>query len=300
MKVAALLLALHAAYSAAEDKRAAPQLLLIKTHAPTYAMRTRWCQMISDAARLQRDWTVRILYTGDPHNATRALPPSWCSHAEDFSREMEWSKLEAAWGEPAVSVVRSRPWELSGVLEVAYYCQNMEEVMRHSSVWALEQDVAWTGNLLNALALAGNMDGADMQCLRPNTITITQRAHQWLPRWAGLRDTWPHSRTHSGWADDASNATRVRCVVFVTRFVPGLLKTLNDDYLAHGMWAHAEWFAPTVCARTSGCVVADLPAALPRGEPFSWSVYDAVTSEANWLSKAQGNRAPALFHPVKV
>jgi len=265
-------------------------LVLIKVHRPTAAMKERFCLLPADLARSAAFAGARFhiqLYVAD--EARVPADPLGCAPLVNASSSvLTRSDLRRLWPDADTAHLHSQPRHLSGVAEVAFYAKHRPPGVDY--LWVLEQDVAWKGNLFDALATFSTW-GEDLLCQHPHTEAVGNNG-------------WSHQFLHSGWANNTKGAPRHVCRLFVARYSSKLLRTLSEDYLAKDHWAHLEMFSPGVCALGApSCTIADYQIPATKGvfgEPFTCCVKE---EPPNWKSsrtwERTGDDVPRLYHPAK-
>jgi len=257
-------------------------MVLIKVHAPTAAMKARFCRLPADLARSVAFAGARFhiqLYVADE----RRIPanPLGCAPLVNASSSvLTKSDLKRLWPAADVVAIHARRKHLSGVAEVAFFAKHRPPGV--DFLWVLEQDVSWTGNLFDALATFSDW-GADLLCQRPHIVRVKRPGG------------WTHQYQHSSWLSNTLGSPRHICGMFVARYSSNLLRTLSDEYLAKGRWAHVEMFAPAACALEPTCKVEDYHVAATEGlfgQPFTCCLEE---------QGPPGKRASTnqLFHPAK-
>jgi len=249
--------------------------LLIKVHKPTSAMLHRFCHLNDErvASDFLADLHVQHYMPAD----IVEMPFRWCLPYSILHKD----NLTTLWGNES-SIMHAKRWELSGISELSFFAINfLANASTLDFLWVIEQDVAWQGNLFDILATFATWT-EDLLCLRPDVGRVG--------------DSWVHSLTHSGWANNTPGAPRPRCQVFVVRYSRRLLLTLVNEYLAKGHYAQVEWFAPTVCTlHMSNCTVRDYSTEQVFGRPFGCC--ETPYNETMWNYSLSHDAS--LFHPVK-
>jgi hypothetical protein len=294
--LAAFLFSLLPSYA---NGSAARQLLLIKTHRPTTAMLARWCRHFSPPEKAARhNFTVAIMFfssSGDRGlgDGVVTIPSNWCMPFEVVRKE----NLTARWGEEQAHAFTSQPWVWCSTPEMAYFALHQSS-FPYDAMWVFDQDVAWTGNVFDHLAKLGDGRHEDLLCSDVDFHARVGKKHWWQLH----NDNWKWHKTHTNWSgwDDAPGAPRIRCYIMAVRYSTPLLHRLIDDYLDKGIYAHGEFFAPTVCGlKMQNCTVGDFVSAMaPLGEPYN-CCFNPINTATEWLT-ARALYPAALMHPVKV
>lgn len=271
-------------------------LVLFKAHAATPTMLARLCSLgaarSNSSSASSHTYHVAFLASGGDVTVCSALFPV---HASVINQA---EALETAWGAATARAVGPQVLALGSLAELTWFQHVRNRTGFHFDyLWALEQDVAWTGNVFDALAELSGRGTEDLLC--------REVVHGWVGRrhWYSLHnDNWMWSNLHSGWADDSPGAPRVHCGVFAVRYSRRLLELLADEFLSRGRWAHSEWFAPSVCEwHLPGCALGDLLGRRGIGKPFG-CCDPPITDAAGWdaVQREAGPDPPRLFHRVKV
>jgi hypothetical protein len=292
------LLLLHAAFRSSPVDAVARQLLLIKTHKPTEVMLARWCRHFSQPEEAWRHgFTVAVMFYssgGDTGlgDGVVTIPSDWCMPFEVVRKH----NLTALWGEEQALALTSQPWVWSSTPDLSYFALH-RAAFPYDSMWVLEQDVAWSGNIFKLLGQLGSGREEDLLCADVNYGRVGKK--HW---WQLHNDKWMWYKTHTHWSgwDDSPGAPRIRCSIMAVRYSTRLLRRLVDDYLNKAIYAHGEFFASTVCGlMLDNCTVGDYVAdGAPLGRPFS-CCFDTITGSKEWI-QARARFPGTLMHPVKV
>lgn len=275
----------------------ARELLVIKTHWPTRSMLDRWCRHLGPEAASAAGFTVIImLYTSGGErgagDGVLTIPSDWCLPYTVVRK----ANLTALWGKAQAALFTTQPWVWCSAPDLAFYALH-QGAFPFSHMWVFDQDVAWSGDVFAALRQLGSGREEDLLCSGVDWGRVGKK--HW---WQLHNDNWMWYKTHSNWSgwDDSPGAPRVRCYIMVVRYSHALLHRLVHDYLDHGIYAHGEFFAPTVCGlMTPNCTVGDIRgAAAPIGQPFH-CCDGAVKTEEEWRVAAAAY-PNTLMHPVKI
>jgi hypothetical protein len=276
----------------------ARQLLLIKTHNPTPAMLTRWCQHLSNSElAASYNFSVAIMFyssMGDRGlgDGVISMPSPWCMPYTIVRKQ----NITEMWGEAQADEFISNSWVWCSAPDLTYFALHSTD-FPYDSMWVFDQDVAWTGNVFELLTNLGRDRSEDLLCFDVNYGRVGKK--YW---WQLHNDKWMWHKTHSNWSgwDDSPGAPRIRCYIMVVRYSASLLHRLVDDYLSKGRYAHGEFFASTACGlQMEGCTVGDFASQTSLlGKPFS-CCDPAVESVSDWLM-LRSKYPSALFHRVKI
>ena len=295
-------------------------VLLIKTHTPTAAMVQRFCHLVEEAAAT--DFSFKFYFTIfigksegvqarhiDPVHwqlpeSERLLPdPTVLSRCPNNATldvfHLDHDNYTAMWGPITGELLQGKiarggvewngRWALSSIPELTFFAEHRDTLV-FDHMWVIEHDVAWQGNLFDALA------------------TFSAWRDDYLCKGVGDAPPgtpWPWYDLHSGTFEFVQ--TRLRCQRFVARYSRRLMEYLVDLFLKQGHWADDEWFASTVCGRHLhnltgyNCTVRDYDAAIAFadifGDPFHFG--QGGDFDLNRSLNYTITQPPKLFHPVK-
>lgn len=261
-------------------------------------MLTRWCRNFAQPERAASyGFTVAIMFfssSGDRGlgDGVVTIPSDWCMDFEVVRKQ----NLTSLWGEEQALQLTSQPWLWCSAPDLSYFALH-QHAFPYDSMWVFDQDVGWTGNVFELLGMLGEGRREDLLCSQVDHGRVGKK--HW---WQLHNDRWMWYKTHSNWSgwDDSPGAARVRCYIMVVRYSARLLHHLVDTYLNNAIYAHGEFFAPTVCSlKMENCTVGDFVSeSAPLGKPFS-CCNDPVSTADEWL-RARASYPRALMHPIKV
>lgn len=190
---------------------------------------------------------------------------------------------------------------------------------RYDFLWVLEQDVAWQGNIYEALALLDSRD-EDLLCYKPRHVRSTDEGGAWWDLHDGAIEEFPaalrwieRSFSLNPW----NRVTRLKCNIFFVRYSRRIMDGLLDSYLSKGHWAYDEVFGATLCSEglidfqhrncsfckqgsfINQCKVGDYSRDNPElfNDPYFAYRVDPPYDEKDWNYSI--HHEPMLYHPMK-
>ena len=198
-------------------------LLLIKVHRPTSAMVQRICHIEEERRAASDSFRLYVhvqYYIPDEDDEVMAYR-SWCQGSMSVSI-LSKENLTMLFGLPNGLLYHSKRYGLTMTHELAFHALHRKilEWKYYKYVWVLEQDVAWQGNVFNALALFDSRD-EDLLCFKPRQVRSTDEGGAWWDLHDGAMEDFPaslrwieRSFTRNPW----NRVRRLKCNKFVVRY----------------------------------------------------------------------------------
>ena len=206
--------------------------LLLKVHDPTAAMVERLCHLSVEAAASSFKVAYFVQYYVEKEKQQNHS--AWCGGGLQVYT-LRKSDLVKAFGEETGGALHKNRHHLGSAHEIAFHARHRRK-LKYDFLWVVEQDVAWQGNLFDALSTYATWHD-DYLCQSPYNDTLATAGNSLMQQLF---------QEHSGWGDRFP--VHRKCYIFVARYSRRMLSTLADKFVAQGHWAQGEWFAATVCA----------------------------------------------------
>jgi hypothetical protein len=199
-------------------------LLLIKVHRPTFAMLQRICHIEKERQSASDSFKFHVQYY-IPDEAHKVMAyHSWCRPglAQILSVSiLSKDNLTSLFGLSNGLLYHSKRYGLTMNHELAFHALNRRSsAYTYDYLWVIEQDVAWQGNVFNALALFNSRD-EDLLCFRPRQVHSSDEGGAWWDLHDGAMEDFPaalrwieRSVTLNPW----NRVRRLKCNKFVVRY----------------------------------------------------------------------------------
>ena len=303
-------------------------LLLIKVHRPTTAMLQRICHLEMERTLASESFRFHVQYY-IPDEAHEVMAyDSWCPGLIPIST-LSKDNFTMLFGQSNGLLYHRKRYGLTMNHELAFHA--LYRPRRHDRMpgiapleftyqflWVLEQDVAWQGNIYDALAQFDTRD-EDLLCFKPRQVHVQDEGGAWWDLHDGAVEDFPatlrwmeRSFTRNPW----NMVRRLKCNKFVVRYSRRIMDGLIDSYLSRGHWAYDEVFASTLCSEglidfehmncsfckrsfLNQCKVGDYSRDHPElfsDSYFSWTV-DPPFDGAHWNYSIHNK--VQFYHPMK-